>query len=149
MKNKLLILVSIILLSTVSAFAGGQSEHAVTLPGTVVSVTNDANGTATIVLSTKGKTVSVTIPQRTAAKLDLRVGKRLTVKGAARDDKAKGSDGTDVKVEAVEQDGVEHAVETERDHSAADQKSRDSGDHKEGSSGGSHEKESHGGGSDD
>ncbi len=143
MKYKLVVGAAVMILSAAFAFASGQQEHSVHIPGTVVSFTGGTGGTTTIVLSSNGKTYSVSIPDSLAARLNLQVGKQITLNGLARDDGKKESDGSDLKVASVEEDGVNHVVAFQ---SGRESHRSSSTDH-ESSAGSSHEVASHDGSS--
>jgi len=110
MKYKIMIGTAVLLMAAVMAFASGQQEHSVDLPGTVVSVTTGASGGVTVILSSGGKNYTVAVPAATAAKLNLQVGKEITVKGLARNDGKSETEASDIKVSSVEEDGVAHDV---------------------------------------
>ncbi|WP_455382144.1 hypothetical protein [Salinispira pacifica] len=104
MKHKIGLLAILMIAAAAFAFANGNQEHGVSIPGTLVSVSNGANGSVNITVVSDGKNYTATLSARTASKLNLTVGKEITLKGTVGQGKET-KETEDVRVSSVEVDG--------------------------------------------
>jgi len=138
MKYKFVFGLVVLLATAALGFASGQ--HEVNVPGKVVSVNNAANGDVTITLSSDGKSYTISVPAAAAAKLNVQVGSRLTVKGLARNDGKKETETSDIRVSSLKEDGVTEIVDLPDSHGSG---SSSGGSHRSDSESSSHDSSNH------
>ena len=102
-KRALGVIVILLTISAISAFANGQHESG-GLNGTISSIQQNSNGkTVTVALSTKNGTVTITVDKSLATAASLHVGQRIGVKGELTD----GADGSkEMAAHSLDVDGT-------------------------------------------